>query len=163
MSWNEPGKDDNPWGKPRGQEGPPDLDAIVRNLQKRFGAIFGGGGSGSGEGNKGGGKGVFVILALLLAAWFIGGFYELDASERGVVLRFGAANRTSMPGLHWRPWPIETVEKVNVSSIQRFDYKTQMLTADENIVDIAMSVQFRYADIEKVLFNIRNVVVHMFA
>ena len=157
MSWNEPGKDENPWGKPRGQDGPPDLDEIVRNLQKRFGAIFGGGGSGSGEGKKGGGgKGVIVILALLLAAWFMGGFYKLDASERGVVLRFGAAERTSMPGLHWRPWPFETVEKVNVSSIQRFDYKTQMLTADENIVDIAMSVQFRYADIEKVLFNIRN-------
>lgn len=157
MSWNEPGKDENPWGKPRGKDGPPDLDEIVRNLQKRFGAIFGGGGSGSGEGKKGGGgKGVIVILALLLAAWFMGGFYKLDASERGVVLRFGAAERTSMPGLHWRPWPFETVEKVNVSSIQRFDYKTQMLTADENIVDIAMSVQFRYADIEKVLFNIRN-------
>ncbi len=156
MSWNEPGKDENPWGKPRGQEGPPDLDEIVRNLQKRFGAIFGGGGSGSGDGKKGGGKGVIVILALLLGAWFMGGFYKLDASERGVVLRFGAAERTSMPGLHWRPWPFETVEKVNVSSIQRFDYKTQMLTADENIVDIAMSVQFRYADIEKVLFNIRN-------
>lgn len=158
MSWNEPGKDENPWGKPRGQEGPPDLDEIVRNLQKRFGAIFGGGGGGggSGEGKSGGNKGFIVILALLAVAWLMGGFYKLDASERGVVLRFGAAERTSMPGLHWRPWPFETVEKVNVSSIQRFDYKTQMLTADENIVDIAMSVQFRYADIEKVLFNIRN-------
>ena len=57
MSWNEPGKDENPWGKPRGQEGPPDLDEIVRNLQKRFGAIFGGAGSGSGAGKSGGGKG----------------------------------------------------------------------------------------------------------
>jgi membrane protease subunit HflK len=157
MSWNEPGKDDNPWGKPRGQQGPPDLDEIARNLQKKFGAIFGGGGGGGSTPGKGGsGKGVFFVLGLLLAAWVMGGFYKLDASERGVVLRFGANSRTTMPGLHWRPWPFETVEKVNVSSIQRFDYKTQMLTADENIVAIAMSVQFRYADIEKVLFNIRD-------
>jgi membrane protease subunit HflK len=157
MSWNEPGKDDNPWGKPRGQQGPPDLDEIVRNLQKKVSAIFGGGGSGgSGPGKAGGGKGLLFIFALLLAAWVLGGFYKLDASERGMVLRFGAAQRMTMPGLHWRPWPFETVEKVNISSIQRFDYKTQMLTADENIVAIAMSVQFRYAEIEKVLFNIRN-------
>ena len=155
MSWNEPGKDENPWGKPKGQQGPPDLDEIVRNLQKRVSAIFGGHG-GSGPGKASGGKSLLFVLGLLLAAWVMGGFYKLDASERGVVLRFGAAVRTSMPGLHWRPWPFEMIEKVNVSSIQRFDYKTQMLTADENIVAIAMSVQFRYADIEKILFNIRD-------
>lgn len=155
MSWNEPGKDENPWGKPKGHQGPPDLDEIVRNLQKRVGAIFGGDGS-SGSGKASGGKSALFILGLLLVAWVMGGFYELDASERGVVLRFGKSVRTSMPGLHWRPWPLEMIEKVNVSSIQRFDYKTQMLSADENIVAIAMSVQFRYADIEKILFNIRD-------
>lgn len=158
MPWNEPGKDDNPWGKPSGNQGPPDLDEIVRDIQKRARTIFGGsgGGSGSGSGPASAGKGGLVILLVLAAVWVLGGFYKVDASERAVVLRFGEAVRTTMPGLHWRPWPVETVEKVNVSSIQRFDYKTQMLTADENIVSIAMSVQFRYADAEKVLFNIRN-------
>jgi len=155
MSWNEPGKDENPWGKPKGQQGPPDLDQIVRNLQKRVSAIFGGDG-GAGPGKASGGKSFMFVLGLLLVAWVMGGFYKIDASERGVILRFGAAVRTSMPGLHWRPWPFEMIEKVNISSIQRFDYKTQMLTADENIVAIAMSVQFRYADIEKILFNIRD-------
>jgi len=158
MPWNEPGKDDNPWGKPRGEQGPPDLDEIAKNLQKRLGRLFGGGGRGGGGGSApvGGGKGPILLLPLILVLWAVAGFYMLDASERGVVLRFGAYERTTLPGLHWRPVPFETVEKVNVSSIQRFDYKTQMLTADENIVEVAMSVQYRFADAQAVLFNIRN-------
>jgi len=155
MPWNEPGKDDNPWGKPRGEQGPPDLDEIARNLQKRLGKLFGGKGGG-GSLPAGSGKGPLFLLPVLLLLWAVAGFYMVDASERAVVLRFGEYQRTELPGLHWRPAPIETVEKVNVSNIQRFDYKTQMLTADENIVAVAMSVQYRYADAQAVLFNIRN-------
>ena len=156
MAWNEPGKDKNPWNK-GSEQGPPDLDELMRNLQKRANSWFGKGGGTGGKSSTAGPRGLGVILLGLLGLWALTGFYKVDAQERGVVLRFGAYDRTAMPGLHWRvPWPVESVETVGVSQIDRVDYKTQMLTSDENIVAIEMTVQYRRADAKSYLFNVRD-------
>ncbi len=156
MAWNEPGKDKNPWNKGN-EQGPPDLDELMRNLQKRANSWFGKGGGTGGKSSTAGPRGLGVILLGLLGLWALTGFYKVDAQERGVVLRFGAFDRTAMPGLHWRvPWPVESVETVGVSQIDRVDYKTQMLTSDENIVAIEMTVQYRRADAKSYLFNVRD-------
>jgi len=156
MAWNEPGKDKNPWNKGN-EQGPPDLDELMRNLQKRANSWFGKGGGSGGKSPSSSPRGLGIILLGLLGLWALTGFYKIDAQERGVVLRFGEYNRTAMPGLHWRaPWPIETVETVGVSQIDRVDYKTQMLTSDENIVAIEMTVQYRRADAKSYLFNVRD-------
>ncbi|MEA5446249.1 FtsH protease activity modulator HflK [Gammaproteobacteria bacterium AB-CW1] len=160
MAWNEPGKNRDPWGGPRGnngsgkgggEQGPPDLDEVFRNLKQR---LFGGGsGSGGGRGNSGGGGQVpsapmvGLVAAALLVIWLLSGFYTVDDAERGVVLRVGAYERTEGPGLHWRiPWPVETVERVNVNEIRRFNYRSRMLTKDENIVEVDLNVQYRVGD-----------------
>jgi len=160
MAWNEPGKnrDRDPWGGGngsgnqgggRGDQGPPNLDEVFSNLKKR---LFGAGGGGSGGGSGVGGQGpnaamVGMIAAVLLVGWLLSGFYTIDDAERGVVLRLGAYERTEGPGLHWRiPWPVETVEKVNVNEIRRFNYRSRMLTKDENIVEVDLNVQYRVGE-----------------
>ncbi|MGH8497123.1 MAG: FtsH protease activity modulator HflK [Gammaproteobacteria bacterium] len=157
----ENGKD--PWGKRRGEQGPPDLDKIVKDLQRKLGGLFGGlfgGGRGGGAGASGPGIGaplIALVLALGLIAWGLTGVYKIDEAERGVVLRFGAYQETTQPGLRWHlPIPIETVEKVNVSQTQDYQYQTRMLTADENIVALDMVVQYRNADAEAFVFNVRD-------
>ena len=167
MAWNEPGRGKDPWGNNGsgnrgGQDGPPDLDQIVRNLQRRLGGLFGGSGDGNGQGGQGGSQGngaaVGLIIAVIAGLWLATGFYQVNDFERGVVLRFGDAQEDiAMPGLHWHvPWPIETVEKVNVAEIAEYQYKTEMLTRDENIVTVAVSVQYRRADPLSFLFNVRQ-------
>src|SRR5262245_30559328 len=120
MAWNDSGgKRNNPWGggnKP--EQGPPDLDEVVRNLQRRLSALFGGGGgsrSNGGSSGAGRGFGIGTVALVLLAIWAFTGLYQVDAAERGVVLRFGKHVATTMPGLRWHlPWPIETRQLVNI-------------------------------------------------
>ena len=158
MSWNESGNGKNPWDRSgRGQEGPPDLDKIVRDWQKKLSAMFGGSGKG---GSGGGGNGENVapligLLALVLVGWAFTGLYQVDDAERGIVQRLGAYTETTMPGLRWHlPWPIETVDEVNISEIKPFPQTTSMLTADENIVIVDMVVQYRKADPIAYLFDV---------
>jgi membrane protease subunit HflK len=151
MSWNEPGNGKDPWK--RGDQEPNDLDQIVQNWQRRFGAIFGGGGRGVGAGGSGGGGYVLVILALI--AWGVTGFYRVDEAERGVVQRFGAFSETTMPGLHWHiPFPVESVDLVNINAVSNYAYRTEMLTADEQYVFIDMVVQYRRTDPYAYSFNV---------
>lgn len=159
MAWNEPGKGNkDPWGN-RGGNGkgggtPPDLDEMLRNLQRKLSGLFGGG---SGGGTGGNSSTIVLILVLLGVGWLASGLYQVDAAENGVVLRFGEFERTSTPGLHWHiPWPVETVEKVNIAEIARFPYRTQMLTKDENIVAVDLTVQYRRNDPTAYLFNVRE-------
>ena len=159
MAWNESGNGKNPWDRGRGQGGPPDLDKIVREWQQRFNALFGGLFGGRGKTNKSGNRPMFVVLLVLVAiVWAATGLYLVDEAERGVVLRFGQYRApTSMPGLRWHlPWPVEQVELVNVTAVNRFSRTTQMLTADENIVVVDMVVQYRNADPVSFLFKVRN-------
>ena len=153
MAWNE-GNGKNPWNN-RPDQTPPDLDEVVKNLQKKVTSLFGGRGRpGGGSKPSAGGFWLFALIGLVL--WGLSGVYTVDAPERGVVLRFGEYAQSTMPGLRWHiPWPVETVEKVNVAQINRFDYKNQMLTADENIVYIEVQVQYRRADAQSYLFNVQ--------
>lgn len=166
MAWNEPGGNNsggkrNPWGSNKPEQGPPDLDELYRNLQRRLSALFGGS-SGGNRGGTGGGSAVpgisaWVILGALFVVWLMTGVYTVDAAQRGVVLRFGKHVATTMPGLRWHlPWPIETKRLVNIQSIDSFTEQTRMLTSDENLVDINLAVQYRRADPLDYVFNVRD-------
>lgn len=158
MAWNDSGGGKNPWDRGRGQEGPPDLDKIVRDWQRKLSALLGGKGKGGGSGGSGETAGrvpLAAIAVLVLIGWGLTGLYQVDAAERGIVQRFGAYVATTTPGLRWHlPWPIEVVDKVNVSAIEPFPQTTSMLTADENIVIVDMVVQYRKADPIAYLFGV---------
>jgi membrane protease subunit HflK len=159
MAWNEPGNGKNPWDRGGGNEGPPDLDKIVRDWQRRFSSLFGGkGGRRGGNGSElPGGAAIGGILVLILVGWLATGLYRVNADERGVVLRFGAYERTTSPGLRWHfPWPIESVEIVATTRINTVRQQTRMLTADENIVVVDLVVQYLNANAENYLFNVRD-------
>jgi len=156
MAWNESGNGKNPWDR-GGNDGPPDLDKIVRDWQRKFNSIFGGKGgrpsAGGGDGPSGAALSILAILAII--GWLATGLYRVNADERGVVLRFGAYATTTPPGLRWHlPWPIETVEKVAVTRINNIRQQTRMLTADENIVVVDLVVQYQNADAIKYLFEV---------
>lgn len=168
MAWNEPGgsKDKDPWGNRGNKQGPPDLDEIIKKLQKKFAGIFGGkkgGGSGSGTGDggvsmRGGAGGIAAIVAILVAAWLVyDSIHVIQQAERGVVLRFGKYVATIEPGLNFRmPRPIETVEKINVSQIRRLPVQAQMLTKDQNLIRIDLAVQFKVKNELEYLLKVRN-------
>ncbi len=162
MAMNDP-----QWG--RKNDGPPDLDEIWRRLNKRFGS-FGkktnGGGSAPGRLPPIGG-GIIILIAILV--WAASGIYIVDASERGVVFRFGRYLETTQPGPHWHiPWPVDSKEIVNVSEVRTIEvgYRNNarnkvpnealMLTDDENIVDLQFAVQYVRTNPEEYLFYNRE-------
>lgn len=165
MAWNEPGGGQrDPWsGKGGGEQGPPDLDEVVRKLQERLGGLFGGnqppGGAGSSGGRSGGGgqlstRLIGVSIGLLIAIWLLTGFYIVGPAERGVEMRFGRYADTTLPGLHWHvPVPIESVVKVNVDEVSTLTHRAAMLTQDENIVEVELTVQSRIQDAADYLFQ----------
>ena len=162
MAWNEPGGngDKDPWGN-RGNQGPPDLDEVFKNFQKKFGSLFGGrGGRGGGGGGRGGGSGgtigIGIVIAIVLLFWMATGFYIIEEAERGIILRFGKHVDTTQSGLHWHwPTPIESVTKVDITKVTPVPLRATMLTQDENIVDIEGTIQYQVADPTAYLFNVR--------
>ena len=153
MAWDDQGNGKSPWDPNKGQV--PDLDQIVEEWQKRFNRLFGVKTSGSGKRRKK--PPILLIGLMILFVWVLSGLYQIDDSERGVELRFGAYSQTTMPGLKWHfPWPIETVEVVNVNVVNRFKQQTTMLTSDENIVVVDLVVQYRRANAVDYLFNVRD-------
>jgi modulator of FtsH protease HflK len=169
MSLNDP-----QWGKRGGGNGgPPDLDEMWRNFNRKLSALFGarrGGGSDSGEppNMRQLGGGATLLILVLLVAWLASGFYIVVEGQRGVVLTFGKFSEVTTSGLNWRfPYPIQSNEIVNVSGVRtievgyRNNVKTKvlkeslMLTDDENIVDIQMAVQYTVKDAKDYLFNNR--------
>jgi modulator of FtsH protease HflK len=170
MAWNEPGGGNkDPWsGKGGAEQGPPDLDEVVKKLQERLGGLFGGN-KPSGGGASGGGGGfnlpggdfstraLGLIAGILLVVWLATGIYIVEPAERGVVTRFGSYVDTTEPGPHWHvPWPVESVVKVNVDEISTFSHSASMLTQDENIVDVELTVQSRIQDAADYLFQVAN-------
>ncbi len=162
MSWNDPDDKNNPW-KSGGERGPADLDAIVRDLQRKLTGLLGG--RGGGNGASGGGSGrprassglISGAVVLLVAVWAFTGFYQVNDAERGMVLRFGEFQSLTQPGLRWHiPWPIEAVERINTNVTERIPYQGSMLTRDENIVLVDLVVQYRRTDPEAYLFNMRS-------
>jgi membrane protease subunit HflK len=160
MAWNEPGgsKDRDPWGNRNQDQGPPDIDEVVKKMRDKFGGLFGGGrGRGSGGQNAGG---IFSIIVLGLVIWLVYDVtYIIDPAERGVVLRFGKYVDSLQPGLNLRlPRPIEQVYRVNVDTVRTTEIglsraESYMLTQDQNIVDIQFNIQYRIKDPRAYLFN----------
>lgn len=149
MAWNDSGNGKDPWKRDGDQ--PNDLDQIVQNWQRRLGKILGGGGSNAQPGGGGG----YVLVILLVVAWLATGIYKIDQAERGVVQRFGAYTVTTMPGLRWHmPFPIETVDVVNIEEVRDSKFRTEMLTQDEAYVFIDMTVQYRRSDPVSYLFEV---------
>ncbi len=151
MAWNEPGgggKD--PWGN-RGDQGPPDLDEAFKKLQAQLAGIFGGGSGGGGASGLNPRMFGLVLIALLVV-------YGLPVSgERGVVFRFGAVQEdVVVPGLHWNPPLIDVVEKVNVTRVNSHNHQALMLTEDENIVDVALTVQYVVDNPIDYIVNVRQ-------
>jgi len=159
MPWNEPGKDKDPWGQ-RNNDGPPDLDELLKNIKNKFGGLFGGGGGKipkipGGSGNISGVIG-FVAIALLIV-WALTGIYIVDEGWRGVETRFGAKSIVSQSGPHWHlPWPIEDVELINVAANRTTRKESKMLTRDENIVVMSLEVQYDIKDAQDFAFEVRD-------
>lgn len=155
MGWDD-GDKGNPWRSDR-DKSPADLDAVVRDFQRRLAGLFGGGRN-LGRSNPGMSTGLIGTALLLLAAlWALTGVYVVDAAEQGVVLRFGKFQAMTEPGLRWHlPWPIERAEKINVGATNSLSYRGSMLTRDENIVIVDLIVQWRRTDPRDYLFNMRD-------
>ena len=147
-------------GGPRGPNGP-DLNEFVERLQQRLREFLGGPGGQIKPGAIAAGAGV------IFAIWAASGVYIVQPNEQAVVTTFGAYSRSETPGLRYHlPAPIERVEKVPVTSLQRIDVggagendvpeESLMLTGDENIVDIDFSVTWRVSDPSRFLFNVKD-------
>ena len=158
MAWNESGGDDkDPWGN-RGNQGPPDLDEAMRKLQSQLSGLFGGKGLSGGSGVTGPSRGMIWLGVLAAVAIYIfAGIYQVDEQERGVVFRFGEVQpELKTAGLKWYPILIDRVEKVNVTQVQSHNHQALMLTKDENIVDVSLTVQWVIDDAAAFLVNVRE-------
>ena len=187
MSWTPGGNGSNPWGSPgRPGGGPgkgpwpggvPDLDQVIARLQGGMRRYLPGGGG------RWGGRGLALLGLIAVLLWLASGVYRVQPDEQGVVLRFGAFERTSLPGLNYHlPWPVETVLTPAVTRINRTEIgfrsasnpserygsdtsnpavrdvaaESLMLTGDENIIDINFTVFWRIRDAGAYLFNTRH-------
>lgn len=182
MSQNGSGQD--PWSKPgqsneqkpdnssnngwdsnqsRGnqEQSPPDIEEIFNNLLKKLG----GGNKKSGQ-NYGGSnkpanplnfsKALSIALAIGAIVWAASGFYTIKEAERGVVLRFGELHSIVQPGLNWKPTFVDKVIPVNVEQVKELKTQGSMLTQDENMVKVEMTVQYRVQNPAKFLFSVTN-------
>lgn len=186
MAWNEPGgsKDKDPWGSRGKDQGPPDLDEVIRKMKQKLNGVFGGkGGKGSGSDGaspiRGGGnsaRGVGVVILALVGLWLAYDMVHIvQPAERGVVLRFGGYVDTMQPGLNFRlPRPIENVIRVNVAQNRdvligyrasgsdrgtksaTVPSEARMLTRDENIVDVRFAIQYNIKSAADYVFNVKD-------
>jgi modulator of FtsH protease HflK len=151
MAWNEPGNNspgnrgNNPWGGPPGGN-----KGDMQDLFEKITGLFGG------DGDVPTGKLALLIVSLLVLAWGAFGFYQLDEQKRAVVLRLGAFHNIVGPGVHWNPPFIDTVIKENVTQQRSYTTQGAMLTEDENIVDVQLSVQYNIGDLRKFTMSIRD-------
>ncbi len=182
MSLNDPqwGNRGNDGGGKRPNQGPPDLEELWRDFNRRLSGMFdkkGGGNGGNGGGERPPiqfnprflGGGISLLVALVLAVWMASGFYIVDASQRGLVLQFGKFKEATESGLRWRlPYPIQSHELVNISGVRTIEIgyrgseknkvlkEALMLTDDENIINIQFAVQYILKDPVEYIFNNRH-------
>jgi modulator of FtsH protease HflK len=184
----EPGREED--GRPRGQrpsqgpnQGPPDLDELWRDFNRKLGGLFGskGGGGGMGRGNQGSGPSGFspspksagigagLVAGVAALIWLGTGFFIVQEGQQAVITQFGRYHSTVGAGFQWRlPYPVQRHETVSVTQLRSVDVgrdaivpatglrESSMLTADENIVDIKFVVQFRLNDARAYLFESRD-------
>jgi membrane protease subunit HflK len=166
------GLNDPQWGN-KNSGGPPDLDELLRNFNKKIAGLFGGKGGSNNSGGGASGPQAFgigmIITVIVLSLWAASGFYIVDASSRGVVLRFGKYVESTPPGPRWHlPYPIESVEVVSLTQVRTVEIgyrenaknkilkEALMLTADENIIDIQFAVQYFLKEPTEYLFKNRK-------
>ncbi len=174
MAWNEPGGGNNsnnqdPWGSGNrggnrgGKQGPPDLDDALKKLQDSLNNMFGGkkNTGNSGGGRTGGGAGIpksLWILAgvVVLAVWLFNAIYSVNEQEQALILRFGEYNRTVESGLHLYFPPFERKFQRNVTQVRSYRQQGQMLTEDENIVEVPLAVQYRISNLENFILRVED-------
>ncbi|GGE32763.1 protease modulator HflK [Halopseudomonas oceani] len=176
MAWNEPGggnnsNDQDPWGSGGnrggnrgGKQGPPDLDEALRKLQDSLNNLFGSGKrSGNGGSDRGGSGGSGIpgwiwglALILVLGFWAFKAVYMVDEQEQAVILRFGEYNRTVGSGLHLYFPPVESKFQRNVTQVRSYRQKGQMLTEDENIVEVPVAIQYRISNLENFVLKVED-------
>ncbi|KQB54266.1 hypothetical protein AQS70_08015 [Pseudomonas endophytica] len=169
MAWNEPGGNSNnqdPWGSKRpkngDRKGPPDLDEAFRKLQESLNGLFGGGkkrtGGGGNEGGSGGKSAGFGVLGLVLvvmaAVWLYSAVYVVDEQEQAVVLRLGKYYDTVGPGLNIFLPPFDKKYMENVTRERAYTKQGQMLTEDENIVEVPLTVQYKISNLRDFVLNV---------
>jgi membrane protease subunit HflK len=149
MAWNQPGNsNNNPWGK-KPAPGGGDFDQAFKDWQKRVESLFGGGGGSSAP--------MLILISIAILIWGLTGFYQVQPGNKGVVQRFGRHVETVGDGWGWRfPWPIETVTKVDVAGVKSIAYKSRVLTAEPNMVELQVAVQYRVSRAEDFLFKVRE-------
>lgn len=155
MSWNEPGggnRQRDPWGGK--DQGPPDLDEALKKLQEQLNGLFGGR-SGGGS-SKGAGSLIGIVAVIAVTVWGLMGLTQIGEQERAVVLRLGEYNRIAQPGLFWYPRGIDTISRVNITQVRSAQFRETMLTQDENIVDVSMSVQYVIDDPKNFVLEVRD-------
>ena len=174
--WGNRGNDSG--GGKRPNQGPPDLEEMWRDLNRRLSGLFEkkrGGGNGGGDrppvefNPKFFGGGISLLIGLIVLAWLASGFYIVDASQRALVLQFGKYKESTESGLRWRlPYPIQSHELVNISGVRTLEIgyrgseknkvlkEALMLTDDENIINIQFAVQYILKDPVDYIFNNRN-------
>jgi len=153
MSWN--GNDNkDPWGR---NDTPPEIDEVIKKVREKVDSIFGGGSSGGSS--SGGGfsmRNLPLILGVLVLLWVGAGIYQVEQAERSVVLRLGKFEEIKGPGLRWNPPIIDAWEIVDVVRVRPHRHDALMLTKDENIVAVTVSVQYQIADPQKYVLDIRD-------
>lgn len=152
MSWN--GNDNkDPWGR---NDTPPEIDEVIKKVRQRIESIFGGGSSGDSSGGGFSLKNLPLILGVLVLLWVGAGIYQVEQAERSVVLRLGKFQEIKGPGLRWNPPIIDAWEIVDVVRVRPHRHDALMLTKDENIVDVTVSIQYQIADPQKYVLDIRD-------
>lgn len=156
MGWNEPEKGKDPW---KGQNQPPDLDEALKRIHEKLKKTFFGG-SGTSDNNSsnssGGGLLAGMVALIIFILWVLSGIFIVDPAEQAAILRFGKYVETVGPGPHWIPRIISSKIVMNVDRVLDYSYSAQMLTSDENLVEVALAVQYRISDLQQYLFNVSN-------
>ncbi len=155
---NKDNKDKDPWTDKNRNQGPPEIDELFRKLNNKLKGAMGGGNSSGTKSSGEGGFGIIfgLIFIALIIVWFLTGIYIVSPGEQGVVLRFGKYERTVDPGIHWLPRIVESVRLVDVKHIYHYSYQSEMLTKDENIVSVKLTVLYRINKPNDFLFNVAN-------
>ena len=175
MAWNEPGggnnsNDQDPWGSGGGggnrggKQGPPDLDEALRKLQDSLNNLFGSGKRNNRNGGSacnGGSAGIpgwlwALGLVVILGFWVFKAVYMVNEQEQAVILRFGEYHRTVGPGLHLYFPPVEKKFQRNVTQVRSYRQQGQMLTEDENIVEVPVTIQYRISNLENFVLKVED-------